>query len=198
MAAFALALGANNLQVGILAALPPVSQVVQLPAILAVEGFRKRKAIGLPAWFLGQLVWLPIAAVPFVLDTPGYLAISAVIVLLALRGLFNPVWVTAQNSWMRDLIPPELLGRFFSRRLGTMTAVIVLVGLAGSFFVQWWQDFAPPDQAIYAYSFLLFGGWLTLGIIGPVLVGFSPNPPKGCDESGRTGDGRRGRQGIWS
>lgn len=176
MAAYALALGANNLQVGILAALPPVSQVVQLPAILAVEGFRKRKAIGLPAWFLGQLVWLPIAAVPFMLDAPGSLAISAVIVLLALRGLFNPVWATAQNSWMRDLIPPELLGRFFSRRLGTMTAVMVLVGLAGSFFVQWWQDFAPPEQAIYAYSFLLFGGWLTFGIIGPVLVGFSKEP----------------------
>ena len=176
MAAYALALGANNLQVGILSALPPVSQVVQLPAILAVEGFRKRKVVGLPAWFLGQLVWLPIAAVPFVLDTPGSLAISAVIILLALRGLFNPVWVTAQNSWMRDLIPPELLGRFFSRRLGTMTAVVVLVGLAGSFFVQWWQDFAPPDQAIYAYSFLLFGGWLTFGIIGPALVGFSKEP----------------------
>ena len=176
MAAYALALGANNLQVGILAALPPVSQIVQLPAILAVEGFRKRKAIGLPAWFLGQLAWLPIAAVPFVLDTPGSLAISAVIVLLALRGLFNPVWVTAQNSWMRDLIPPELLGRFFSRRLGTMTAVVVLVGLAGSFFVQWWQDFAPPDQAIYAYSFLILGGWITFGIIGPVLVGFSKEP----------------------
>ncbi|MCY3690775.1 MAG: MFS transporter [Chloroflexota bacterium] len=176
MAAYALALGANNLQVGILAALPPVSQVVQLPAILAVERFRKRKAIGLPAWFLGQLVWLPIAAVPFVLDTPGTLAISAVIVLLALRGLFNPVWVTAQNSWMRDLIPQELLGRFFSRRLGTMTATIVIVGLAGSFFVSWWQSFAPPDQAIYAYSFLLLAGWLTFGVIGPALVGFSKEP----------------------
>ncbi|MCE2502197.1 MAG: MFS transporter [Dehalococcoidia bacterium] len=176
MAAYALALGANNLQVGILAALPPVAQVVQLPAILAVERFRRRKAIGLPAWFLGQFAWLLIAAVPFVLDTPGSLAISAVIILLALRGLFNPVWVTAQNSWMRDLIPQDLLGRFFSRRLGTMTATVVIVGLAGSFFVWWWQDFAAPEQAIYAYSFLLLGGWLTFGIIGPVLVGFSKEP----------------------
>ena len=176
MAAYALALGANNLQVGILAALPPVSQIVQLPAILAVERFRKRKAIGLPAWVLGQLSWLFIAAVPFVLDTPGALAISAVIVLLALRGLFNPVWVTCQNGWMRDLIPQELLGRFFSRRLGTMTATMVIVGLAGSFFVSWWQDFAPPDQAIYAYSLLLVGGFLTFGVIGPALVLFSKEP----------------------
>ncbi|MXZ90673.1 MAG: MFS transporter [Chloroflexi bacterium] len=176
MAAYALALGANNLQVGILAALPPVSQVVQLPAILAVERFRKRKAIGLPAWFLGQLPWVLIAAVPFLLNTPGSLAISAVIILLALRGLFNPVWVTAQNSWMRDLIPQEMLGRFYSRRLGTMTATVVIVGLTGSFFVRWWQGYAPPEHAIYAFSFLLLGGWLTFGIIGPALVGFSKEP----------------------
>ncbi len=176
MAAYALALGANNLQVGILAALPPVSQVVQLPAILAVERFRKRKAIGLPAWFLGQVAWLPIAATPFILDTPGTLAISVVIVMLAMRGLFNPVWVTCQNSWMRDLIPQDSLGRFYSRRLATMTAVVVIVGVAGSFFVRWWQDFAPPEESIYAYSWLLLAGWLTFGIIGPILASFSREP----------------------
>ena len=56
---------------------------------------------------------------------------------------------------MRDLIPQELLGRCYIRRLGTMTATIVIVGLAGSFFVSRWQGFAPVDQAIYAYSLLL-------------------------------------------
>ncbi len=49
MAAYALALGANNFQVGILAALPFITQVAQLPTILAVEHFRVRKAIAIPA-----------------------------------------------------------------------------------------------------------------------------------------------------
>ena len=71
MAAYALALGANNLQVGILAALPFITQVVQLPAILAVERFHLRKAIGLSAWLLSNLMWLPIGAVPFLINTPG-------------------------------------------------------------------------------------------------------------------------------
>ena len=43
--AFALALGANNLQVGILAALPSLMQVLQLPATWFVERFRRRKVI---------------------------------------------------------------------------------------------------------------------------------------------------------
>ena len=50
MAAYALALGANNLQVGIIAALPFIAQVMRLPAILLVERFRVRKALGWPAF----------------------------------------------------------------------------------------------------------------------------------------------------
>ena len=65
MAAFALALGANNFQVGILAALPFVTQVLQLPATLAVERFRRRKAIGIHALCAANLMWIPIGAVPF-------------------------------------------------------------------------------------------------------------------------------------
>ncbi len=98
MAAYALALGANNLQVGILAALPFVFQVLQLPSILVIEKFRTRKAIGLPAWFVAQLMWLPIGAVPFLLETPGAAAVSAVIALMAIRGVFTGIWTTSMNS----------------------------------------------------------------------------------------------------
>ena len=176
MAAYALALGANNLQVGLLAALPPMSQVVQLPAILAIERFRVRKAIGLPAWFLAQLMWLPIGAVPFLLETPGAPAVAAVIALLALRGLFGPVWVTASVNWMRDLVPRELLGSYYSRRLALMTIAMAVTGLGGSFFVRWWQSWAAPDEAIFAYSFLLIGGWAVLGVTGPLLVSRAKEP----------------------
>ncbi len=138
MAAYALALGANNFQIGILAALPFISQIVQLPVILAVERFRRRKAMGLPAWLLANLMWLPIGAVPFLIDTPGPGAVALVIGLLALRGLFPPVWATVWPSWMRDLVPRQIIGSYYGRRLGAITAVVIVVGLSGSFFVRWW------------------------------------------------------------
>ena len=59
LAAYALALGANNLQVGIVSAVPFAALVVQLPAILLIERFRVRKAIGLPAWVIAQLFMIP-------------------------------------------------------------------------------------------------------------------------------------------
>jgi hypothetical protein len=45
LAGFALALGANNLQIGILAAIPFIMQLLQIPAIWLVEQLRWRKAI---------------------------------------------------------------------------------------------------------------------------------------------------------
>ena len=45
LAAFALLLGANNLQIGILAAIPFITQPLQIPVILLVEYLQRRKVI---------------------------------------------------------------------------------------------------------------------------------------------------------
>lgn len=166
MAAYALALGANNLQVGILAALPFVTQVLQMPVIIAVERFRNRKAIGVPALYAAHLMWIPIGAVPFLIDTPSSAAVAVVIGLLAIRGLFTPVWTTASVSWMRDLVPHNILGVYYGRRLAATTAMIAVAGVGGSFFVRWWEGASPPGDAILAFSFLLIGSSLTFGMAG--------------------------------
>ena len=176
MAAYALALGANNFQVGILAALPFISQVVRLPAILLLERLRARKALGVPALLLSQLAWLPVGAVPFLLDTPGSGAVVLVIVFLAVRGLFSPVWVTTSTSWIRDLVPQGRLADYFGRRLAMIFGAMAAVGLAGSFFVQWWQDRAPAGDEILAFSYLLIGGGVTVGLIGPLLAARAQEP----------------------
>ena len=187
MAAFALALGANNLQVGILAALPFVTQVAQLPAVLAVERFRARKAIGVPALLGAHLMWAPIGAVPFLLETPGAAAVAVVILLLALRGLFAPVWATTWTSWMRDLVPQDVLGSYYGRRLAVITVAMAVVGLGASFFVRWWESVSAPEDAILAYSLLLIGGSLTFGLASTwcALRASEPSMPAAA-ESGRS------------
>ena len=176
MAAYALALGANNLEVGILAAMPFISQVVRLPAILLVERFRTRKALGLPALMLSHLSWLPVGAVPFFLDTPGKLAVSLVILFLAARGLFAPVWVTTSTSWIRELVPQGRLADYFGRRMAMVTGAMAVVSVGASFFVSWWQDRSAPGDDILAFSFLLIGGAFTFGLLGPLLASRAVEP----------------------
>ncbi|MCY4623478.1 MAG: MFS transporter [Chloroflexi bacterium] len=176
LAAYALALGANNLQVGIVSAVPFASLVVQLPAILIIERFRARKAIGLPAWLLAQLLMIPVAAVPFFIDVPSSLAVTTVIFLLAFRGLFAPMWITAWMSWMHDLVPQQLLGGYYGRRLAASTAVLAVLGLGASFFISWWEGRAPAGEETFGYSLFFIVGALTLGIIGPAMVARAKEP----------------------
>ena len=176
LAAYALALGANNLQVGIVSAVPFMSLVVQLPAILLIERFRVRKAIGLPAWVLAQLLIIPVAAVPFFVDVPSSLAVTTVIFLLAFRGLFAPLWITAWMSWMHDLVPQRLLGGYYGRRLAASTMVLAVLGLGASFFINWWEGQAPSGQEAFGYSFFFIGGAITLGLIGPAMVARAKEP----------------------
>ena len=132
--------------------------------MLAVERFRVRKAIGVPALLGAHLMWAPIGAVPFLLETPGAAAVAVVILLLALRGLFAPVWATTWTSWMRDLVPQDVLGSYYGRRLAVITVAVAVVGLGASFFVRWWESVSAPEDAILAYSLLLIGGSLTFGL----------------------------------
>ncbi len=187
MAAYALALGANNLQVGILAALPSIAQVVRLPAILAVERFRRRKAIGIPVLCAGHLLWIPIGAVPLLIDAPGNKAVIAVICLLAVRELFPPVWASAWTGWMRDLVPRRVLGSYHGRRLAVVTGAVAVVSIGGSLFVRQWEGAARPEDAIFAYTILLIGGALTFGIVSPLFALFAREPlMPAALESGRS------------
>ena len=72
-------------------------------------------------------MWIPIGAVPFLLDVPGAPAVGLVIAMLAVRGLFGPVWVTASTSWLRNLVPRQGLGSYHGRRLAAMTAAMAIL-----------------------------------------------------------------------
>ena len=43
LVAIAMKLGASNFQIGLIAAIPPLMQIVQLPAIFLIQKFRSRK-----------------------------------------------------------------------------------------------------------------------------------------------------------
>ena len=121
LVAFALALGAENLHIGILAAIPFITQIVQIPAIWIVEKFRRRKSIAVLSWLPAQLLWFPIALIPVFMMVPSDTAILLLLVFMTARGFLNAISNSAWNGWIRDLVPQSILGRFFSRRMAFAT-----------------------------------------------------------------------------
>ena len=104
------------------------------------------------------------------MDTPGSGAVLAVMTLVGIRGVFSAIWGTCWASWMRDLVPQQVIGSYYSRRLAAALGAVAVISLAASFFVRWWTDSAAPENALYAYSFIIIGGALTLGIASPSFV----------------------------
>ncbi|MBL7209720.1 MAG: MFS transporter [Dehalococcoidia bacterium] len=176
LAAFALALGANNLQIGILAAIPFITQPLQIPAIFLVEKFQQRKSIATISWFFSQLLWFPAALIPFFIKAPSAGAISMLLVLMAVRSVLSAVCNCAWNPWIRDLIPQKILGSFAARRLAMATAVAIVFGLGAAFFVDFWKGQVSSENVIHGYTYALLFGAVFLGMASPVFMSFMPEP----------------------
>jgi len=176
LVAFALALGADNFQIGVLAAIPFIMQILQIPSIWLVEKVRRRKGIAVMSWFPAQLLWFPIALIPIFVLVPSESAIVLLIALIAVRGLLSAVCNSAWNGWIRDLIPQPILGRFFSARLARATFVGVVFSLGAAFFIDYWRAQVPSESAVFGYTYVLLFGALFLGLASPVFMSLMPEP----------------------
>lgn len=162
LVAFAVKLGASNFVIGLLAAIGPLSQLIQLPSILLVEKIRNRRLITAVAATLSRLCWLVIAISPFVF--PAEISIAILLGLLIVISIFGAISGCSWNSWMRDIVPEERMGSFFSKRMRIATGVGVVLSIIAAVYLDYWKkNFA--QQEIAGYSILFLVGSLA-GMVG--------------------------------
>lgn len=135
MRAYAKMLGFNDFAFGLMAAIPYLATLSQLPAAIIVERAGLRKYFFLYCQLAARFLWFPIALVPFVFHPGAEGSVLAVIVALMLLAVTNllahlatPPWFT----WMGDLVPRRIRGRYFARRsqLATIIQIVVIVGIS--------------------------------------------------------------------
>ncbi len=123
---WAMHLHASALLTGLVVALPQMAQLFQLPAAWTTSVFgRRRAAVVLVA--TSRQVMLPLLAIPLLApsERTGQALLLAVAALSAVLGVLgNNAWV----SWMGDLVPRRIRGRYFGRR----TALCTIAGAAAS------------------------------------------------------------------
>ena len=176
LAAYALLLGANNFQIGVLAALPFLMQPAQIPMIVLVERLKMRKVLAVSTWTVSQAVWFPVALIPVFIDVPSALSVSALLGLVAIRSLLNAICNANYSSWLRDLIPSSTLGSFFSRRLSLGMSAAIVFGLGASFFVDFWKAQNPGDTGISGYTIAILAGAIFIGMASPLFMALVPEP----------------------
>lgn len=177
LAGLAVALDASNFMIGVLAAIPFLVQLLQIPAVLLIERVRRRRRTSVLASGMGRGFLCAIAAAPFL---PPAVAVLFVAAALAIHQGFGAISGCAWNSWMRDLVPEDRYGRFFGlRNVATMT-LSTLLSLGAGAFVSYWAT-RMPERGAYAYSVLFFVGGIS-GLFGVYLLWKTPEPPMAPSE----------------
>jgi MFS family permease len=133
VALFALAYGANNSEVGALAAVANLLGAAALfPGAKLVEMVGRRKPVVIwSGGILARVMLLGLFLVPFLISN-AVVAIAAIILLDGLRAFFsnlaNPGW----TSMVADLVPQGMRARFFSsRNIAMGVAALLIAPLAG-------------------------------------------------------------------
>jgi MFS family permease len=172
LVAYGLQLGASNTVIGLLAAIPPLAELIQMPAITIVERVRNRRLICVGASIFARLFWIVIALIPFLFGATA--AVPVLIISLTLYGCISAVSHCSWNSWMRDFVPEEILGSFFSRRMALALALGSALSLAAGALIDIIQrnPAFPPGTA---YSVIFLGGFAA-GLAGIWYMSRIPEP----------------------
>lgn len=149
LTAFAVALGASNFVIGLLAAVPHLSQLAQLPAMLVVDRLRDRKRVYFVSGMVARPMLLVIGAAAFI-PIPE-VALAIIVIAFFIRYVMGAFLSCAWGSWMRDLVPDRLMGEVFAARQKKMIFIGAVLSLVAAGFVDVWAHWLPWPKT-YAYS----------------------------------------------
>lgn len=171
---FALAYGATNGQVGLVAAVANLMGALSLfPGARLVEKTGQRKAV--VVWTgggLARLALLGLATIPFFIDTPT-LAIGFIIVVNGIRALATNLGNPAWTALVADLVPNAIRGRYFGSRNTAMGLASLLIAPLAGLIIRLTNDqFGWPYlgyQSVFILSFLS-------GMVATINFGRIPEP----------------------
>ncbi len=150
MIPLALAVGAGNEMIGLIKALPElVGMLSQLFSSKFIKKTNSKKRASLVTALFNRLFLLPIIFVPFFYDG----GIWIILLFLSLYAIFSEIGSTAWTTWMADLVPERIRGRFFGTRNMFNNLASFLATLSAGWFLGW-IDNIQGFAVIFAISFV--------------------------------------------
>ncbi|RDE10915.1 MAG: MFS transporter [Candidatus Thorarchaeota archaeon] len=165
-------LNAPNTLIGILAAIPFLAQLLQIPSVYIIHRAGKRKIVNVVTQLGNRMAILGMALIPFLSVSDVRLVL--LVVFVAIQAIFNAIGSPSWNSWLRDLVPIDRLGRFFSVRMAATGVVAIIVALLGGQFIGLWTEAYSQDPSI-GYSILFFVAFV-FGMIAVYFTSTTPEP----------------------
>ena len=178
LVAFALANGASNLTIGIIAAIGPFAQLLQIPAITLVDRTGLRKILVVASSFFSRIFWVVIAITPWVVSSRY--RVPVIITSLFLYFGLGAISGCAFNSWMRDLVPERIMGSYFGKRMTISAIMGAILSIMAGFGLDYYKGNMGGETTALSYM-MLFGA--AVGVIGVTFLSRIPEPQMPISES---------------
>jgi len=169
---YALTLGANSLQIGLITTVSLVCHVFQLLSVAIVERLGSRKRFWVPTIMIQRAIWVVPAALPFLLAGNNRAILVGFFGVVFVSGLLAKACVAPWWSWMGDLIPERIRGGFFGRRMWWL----LLVQLGTFLVVGPFLDAFGEDRKLLGFA-VIFVVAAVFGVIDIIVHSFIPEPP---------------------
>ena len=184
----ALMLGANHAQIGLLASLPAVANLAQPFGAYFVEQRGNRKRMGLILFGSARMTWLLVLVFPWFgyMGGPSQAGLWALITITAVASVANAFAGVSWWSWMSDLVPEAIRGRYFAQRslVAALVGSVVAV-LFGAFADRWKLRFGATDPMGF---YILFTIAVSFGMLSVWALARIPDVPlRRNDETPRWG-----------
>lgn len=167
----ALALGASNFTIGVLASFAPIAQMAQIPAIFVVEKVARRKLLTVLFGVISRLSLVAAALVPFF--APEGLQVFLFTLLMVLFFLGGSFAGCARASLIKDIVPEARRGSILASRLAAATALGAVLSVAAGYSVKGLTDWTGEGSRAYAVVFLVAAA---CGLFGALVTMRMPEP----------------------
>ncbi|MGI5900161.1 MAG: MFS transporter [Christensenellales bacterium] len=123
-------LGANDFVFGVLTAIPFLGTIAQIPAAYIVSKTQKRREYMLRYGAFARLLWVIIGLIPLIIpEARPALRLWSVIFLAGISSISSSFINVSFTSWLADLLPIRMRGRWLSGRDRIISVVGITIGL---------------------------------------------------------------------
>lgn len=169
------ALGASGVLIGAVVTVQQLAMAVQIPGALFAERLKTRKKFWAFASCAHRLVWMLPPLLPMVFRSAPNRAAVWMLIVVGVSSVLGQSVTASWMSWMADLVPDGMKGRFWGRR---QTATMMAY-LAGTIFVGWLLDCFPdpgsPNGSFLGFT-IAFAFAAVMGTVDVLVHALVPEP----------------------
>jgi MFS family permease len=166
----ALLMGANDFEIGLLGAIPFLAQVAQLASAYMVDLSGKRKAITLRSLVIARQTWWLLLPLPLIDNKWGLGILLAIVIISNIAAMMG---TAAWMSWVADLVPDRIRGRYFGFRSGIIAISTITATLVGGAVLDYFKGI---DHAGWGFS-IIIGLGCAFGLIAIMQMNKLPDRP---------------------